>query len=65
MVLAVTLALELVVETKSAFAVEGWFGFGAWFGFGSCLLMVLFAKGLGVLVKREEQFYDSDVDRDD
>ena len=38
-------------------SVDGWFGFGAVFGFLSCLLMVLFAKALGVFLKRPRDYY--------
>ena len=46
------------------FVADGWFGFGAAFGFLSCLAMVLFAKGLGFILKRDEDYYtagDDDV----
>lgn len=56
-VLAVTVLLQLVVYVKGYFTIDGWFGFGAVFGFVSCLLMVLFAKALGVLLKRPRDFY--------
>jgi multicomponent Na+:H+ antiporter subunit D len=38
------------------FGADGWFGFGA-FGFLSCVAMVVFAKLLGLLVKRPESYY--------
>ncbi|MCB1677360.1 MAG: hypothetical protein KDI16_01600 [Halioglobus sp.] len=57
-VLAVTVAAQLVYGVKGYFGVDGWFGFGAVFGFLACLLMVLAAKGLGRLIKRDERYYD-------
>lgn len=57
-VLVFLVALQLVVEVKGYFLVDGWFGFGAVFGFLSCLAMVLVAKGLGVLLKRPESYYE-------
>lgn len=63
-VLAVTVAAQLFIDVKGYFGVDGWPGFGAAFGFFSCLAMVLVAKGLGVLLKRQEDYYaagDDDV----
>ena len=57
-VLALTVAAQLLIEVKGYFGVDGWFGFGAVFGFLSCLAMVLFAKALGYLLKRPEDYYD-------
>ena len=57
-VLVFLVALQLVVDVKGYFLVDGWFGFGAVFGFLSCLAMVLAAKGLGVLLKRPESYYE-------
>ncbi len=59
--IAVLVALVLaqaLIYVKGYFGVDGWFGFGAAFGFLSCLVMVLFAKGLGYLLKRSEDYYD-------
>tara|TARA_R110002110_G_C13470397_1_gene720581 strand:- start:63989 stop:64252 length:264 start_codon:yes stop_codon:yes gene_type:complete len=61
-VLALTVLAQAVFYVKGYFGVDGWFGFGAVFGFGCCVLMVLFAKALGVLLKRPEDFY---AERDD
>ena len=36
--------------------------FGAVFGFLSCVLMVLFAKALGVLLKRPNDYYREQED---
>ena len=55
--LALTVLAQLVFYVKGYFTVDGWFGFGAVFGFLSCLLMVLFAKALGVLLKRPNDYY--------
>lgn len=40
------------------FAFETWFGFFAWFGFGMCVALVLIAKQLRKILKREENYYD-------
>lgn len=64
LVLALTVAAQAFVYVKGYFGVDGWFGFGAAFGFLSCLAMVLIAKGLGFILKRNEDYYaagDDDV----
>lgn len=62
-VLVLLVALQAVIKIKGYFVVDGWFGFAAAFGFLSCLAMVLFAKGLGLFLKRPEDYYaDSDDD---
>lgn len=63
-VLALTVVAQLFIYVKGYFGVDGWFSFGAVFGFLSCLVMVLFAKGLGFVLKRDEDYYaagDDDV----
>ena len=63
--IAVLVALVLaqaLIYVKGYFGVDGWFGFGAAFGFLSCLAMVLFAKGLGYVLKRPEDYYDRGSD---
>ena len=57
-VLALTVLAQLVFKVKGYFDADGWFGFGALFGFGSCVAMVLVAKALGVVLKRDENYYD-------
>ncbi len=61
-VLAVSVGAQLLFSVKGYFGVDGWLAFGAVFGFLSCLLMVLFAKGLGTFLKRGEDYYP---ERDD
>ena len=60
--LAITVLAQLGIKVKGYFGVDGWFGFGAVFGFLSCLAMVLFAKVLGKLLKRDEKFYAGSED---
>ncbi len=64
-VLALTVAAQFVYYVKGYFGVDGWFGFGAVFGFLSCLAMVLFAKALGVFLKRDEDYYAHRDDEED
>ncbi|MDZ7686984.1 MAG: hypothetical protein U5O39_20180 [Gammaproteobacteria bacterium] len=59
-VLTLTVLAQLVFEFKGYFGIDGWLGFGAGFGFLSCLVMVLFAKGLGYVLKRDDAFYRQD-----
>ena len=40
------------------FAFEGWFGFFAWYGFVVCVGLVLLAKEMRRVVKRDEDYYD-------
>jgi hypothetical protein len=56
-VLALTVLAQLVVPMKGYFGIDGWLGFGAVYGFLACLAMVLVAKALGVLLKRQENYY--------
>ena len=64
-VLALTVIAQLAIYVKGYFGVDDWFGFGAAFGFLSCVAMVLFAKLLGVFLKRGEDYYGDDYYGDD
>lgn len=57
-VLAVLVLLDLVVAHHPHFGIDGTFGFGAWFGFAASFAMVLFAKLLGIILKRPDTYYD-------
>ncbi|MAZ71495.1 MAG: hypothetical protein CMK45_13125 [Porticoccus sp.] len=61
MILAATVVVQLFVSVHGHFVFDGWFGFSAAFGFVSCALMVVFAKLLGYLLKRPDNYYDDDV----
>jgi hypothetical protein len=61
-VLVVSVAVQLAFKVKGYFGVDGWLGFGAMFGFLSCLAMVLVAKVLGWILKRDEDYYQGRVD---
>ena len=56
-VLALTVGAQFFIYVKGYFGADGWFGFGAVFGFLCCVAMVLFAKGLGFFLKRDEDYY--------
>lgn len=57
-VLAGMVLFDLVVEHHPYFSLEGSFGFGAWFGFISCVILIVFAKGLGFFLKRRDTYYE-------
>ncbi|NCF29656.1 MAG: hypothetical protein GWP69_19920 [Gammaproteobacteria bacterium] len=49
---------DIFVDAHPSFGVDGAFGFYAWHGLISCVAMILVAKGLGVLLKRKDDYYD-------
>ncbi|MAH35122.1 MAG: hypothetical protein CMO42_07525 [Verrucomicrobiales bacterium] len=58
-ILLVSLVLiQTILPIKGHFEVESWLGFGAWFGFLACVLMILFSKVLGLVVKKPEDYYE-------
>ncbi|CAG0975115.1 hypothetical protein BURK1_01436 [Burkholderiales bacterium] len=56
--LALTVAAGAFVGAEEHEGLPGMFGFGAWFGFGACAALILFAKGLGVFLKRPDTYYE-------
>jgi hypothetical protein len=58
-VLAGLVLLDIVVLHDTHFYLETIFGFGAWFGFLTCIALIVFAKALGVFLKRTDTYYDS------
>ena len=63
-ILLLTIAAQLLVPAKGYFGIDGWLAFGAIFGFVSCVIMVLFAKALGFVLKRGEDYYQSDLQQE-
>jgi hypothetical protein len=57
-VLALTVAAEFFIQTHPHFAVERLFAFNALYGFLACAALILVAKGIGLLVKRKDDYYD-------
>jgi len=49
---------DLLIHAHPGFGIDGTFGFYAWYGLGTCVAMVLFAKGLGVVLKRPDTWYE-------
>ena len=60
-ILALTVLAELAIEAHPHFAVERLFGFNALYGFLACAVLILLAKGIGLVVKRPETYYDDDA----
>jgi hypothetical protein len=60
--LVLCLLAELAVGLHPSFGIESLFGFHAWFGFLACVAMIGVAKGLSVLLRRPDTFYE---ERDD
>ena len=58
--LALTLVLDVFVDLHAHFGFADWLSFNAFYGFFSCVLMVLFAKGLALFVKRPDDYYSFD-----
>jgi len=46
------------LHPHALFRIDGTFGFYSWYGLLTCTAMVLFAKALGLLLKRPDTFYD-------
>lgn len=57
-ILALTVLAEIVIALHPHFEIEALFGFHALFGFLSCIAIVVFAKLLGILIKRKDDYYD-------
>ncbi len=57
-VLALLAAADFLVHKHDYVGPDGWFGFYWVYGFGACVAMVVFAKVLGVLIKRPDGYYD-------
>jgi len=57
-VLAVSVGAELWIDKHPHFEVERLFAFNALYGFLACAVLILVAKGIGLLVKRKEDYYD-------
>lgn len=57
-ILAATVLADFFIHPHPFFTLDGTFGFGAWFGFLSCVVLILFAKALGFVLKRPDTYYD-------
>ena len=63
-ILALSVAAQLLFKVKGYFNIDGWLGFGAVYGFLACLMMVLVAKALGWVLKRDNDYYQADEEDD-
>ena len=57
-ILVVVFFVEYFIILHPHFSIEKIFGFHAVFGFLSCIVLIIFAKLLGFLVKRKDDYYD-------
>ncbi len=57
-ILALTIIAEPLISLHPHFSMESLFSFHALYGFISCVAMVVFAKLLGFLIKRKDDYYD-------
>ncbi|MGZ8254705.1 MAG: hypothetical protein ACXWVT_07630 [Burkholderiaceae bacterium] len=60
--LVLSVLAELVVSLHPSFAIESLFGFYSWFGFLACVAMIGVAKGLSLLLKRSDKYYEEGHD---
>lgn len=51
---------DFFVHAHPYFKIDGTFGFYSWYGLVVCAAMVIFAKGLGVFLKRKDTYYDDE-----
>ncbi len=64
LVLLATVLVEWVWPIHGHFAIESLTGFNALYGFITCALMIAVAKGLALLLKRPDTYYDDADDND-
>ena len=56
--LALTVLAEYFVTSHPKFRIEGVVAFGAWYGFLACAGLILVAKGLAIVLKRPDAYYE-------
>ena len=61
-VCALLLLSDLFYDKHAHYGFEGWFGFYGIYGFVGCVFLVLAAKELRRVVKRDEDYYEGDDD---
>ncbi|MGH8677622.1 MAG: hypothetical protein ACREUQ_04630 [Burkholderiales bacterium] len=57
-VLVASVLIQLVYPVEGHFGIDGGFAFNAWYGLAVCAAMILFAKLIGMLLKRDDAYYD-------
>ena len=60
-VLALSVIAGFFFPPRAVLGWDDWPGFAAVFGFGACVAMVVVAKGLGVVLKRDERYYAAET----
>ncbi|MBT3905053.1 MAG: hypothetical protein HOB79_18545 [Rhodospirillaceae bacterium] len=58
LVLAALAMADKYMHGHPSFGIDGTFGFYSWYGLVVCAAMVVFAKLLGFLLKRQDTYYD-------
>ena len=58
-ILVALVAADFWLHGHPHFGIDGTFGFYAWYGLTTCIAMVLVAKALGLLIKRDDTYYDT------
>ena len=58
-ILAIIALLDFAIHPHAAFGIDGTKLFYSWYGFATCVGMVLFAKLLGIFLKRKDDYYDN------
>jgi hypothetical protein len=57
-ILSLSVVAQFFVEGHPHFAPERLFAWNALYGFLACAALILGAKALGLLIKRDERYYD-------
>ena len=57
-VCGLTLVPELFIERHDYFGIDHFFSFYAVLGFIACALLIILAKGLGFMLKKNVDYYD-------
>ena len=57
-VLAFAALLDFAIDAHGEFGIDGSLFFYSWYGFATCVGMVVFAKLLGIFLKRKDSYYD-------
>ncbi len=59
-ILLLLVMADFFIHAHPYFGIDGTFGFYSWFGLITCVGMVLFAKALGIFLKRKDTYYDNE-----
>lgn len=57
-ILAAITVGDVGVKGYGSFGIDGTFAFYSWYGLVACVAMVLFAKVIGVVLKRKDSYYE-------